>query len=483
MAILDEHLARFHEIKDAKTLWATIKTRFGGNAESKKMQTNVLKQQFEIFSISNSEGLDKGYDRFQRLLSLLEIHGVVIYTEDANQKFLRSLPSAWSNISLIMRNKPCIDNLDKDDLYNNLKVYEADIKGSSGSSSNSQNVAFISAQSTSSTNELNVAYSVSTATGHSSQAQVGFDKTKVECFNCHRRGYFAKDCRSARNLGNRSRDAGNAGALVIKTHNKTHYEILNGKTPRLDFMRPFGCPVTILNTLDPLGNFEEENAEFHQIVDFLSTCSMNYALTVSPTIYASYIEQFWNTATSKIVNSVKQILAIVDGKAMVVSESSVRSDLFFNDEDEENDEFHQIVDFLSTCLMNYALTEIGSGDRPRRQETTLGGADAQTRFETASKKSRDPPLSEGRNDDKTKELNLTDGADTKVIVEDKGSGEKGGSTADQVSTARPEVSTASVHVNVSAATPSTPPTTSFKPHHRLNICRRHYIRLNLSRHV
>ncbi|GJT05448.1 hypothetical protein Tco_0839910 [Tanacetum coccineum] len=57
----------------------------------------------------------------------------------------------------------------------------------------------------------------------------------------------------------------------------------------------------------------KENAEFHQIVDFLSTCSINYALTVSPTIYASYIEQFWNTATSKTVNSVKQIHAIIDG--------------------------------------------------------------------------------------------------------------------------------------------------------------------------
>ncbi|GKE63754.1 hypothetical protein Tco_1514121 [Tanacetum coccineum] len=65
-----------------------------------------------------------------------------------------------------------------------------------------------------------------------------------------------------------------------------------------------------------------------------------------------------------------------------------------------------------------------------------------------------------RNDDKTEELNLTDGADTKVIVEDKGSGEKGGSTADQVSTARPKVSAASVPVNVSVATPSTPPRTT-----------------------
>nr|GEX25907.1 hypothetical protein [Tanacetum cinerariifolium] len=185
-----------------------------------------------------------------------------------------------SNISLIKRNKPCIDNLDIDDLYKNLKVYEADIKGSSESSSNSQNVAFVSTESTSNTNELNVAYSVSTTTGHSSQAQgsssyadelmfsffanqsstpqldkenleqidqddleeidlkwqmamlsmmmkrfykktrrklefngkepVGFDKNKVECFNCHRRGHFARDCRSARNSRNMSKDVGNA---------------------------------------------------------------------------------------------------------------------------------------------------------------------------------------------------------------------------------------------------------------------------------
>ncbi|GKD56601.1 hypothetical protein Tco_1289988 [Tanacetum coccineum] len=55
---------------------------------------------------------------------------------------------------------------------------------------------------------------------------------------------------------------------------------------------------------------------------------------------------------------------------------------------------------------------------------------------------------------------MTDGTDTKVIVEDKGSGEKGDSTVDQVSTARPKVSVASAPVNVSAATPSTPPTTT-----------------------
>nr|GEZ74408.1 ribonuclease H-like domain-containing protein [Tanacetum cinerariifolium] len=44
--------------------------------------------------------------------------------------------------------------------------------------------------------------------------------------------------------------------LVTKPHNKTPYELLHGRTPSIGFIRPFGCPVTILNTLDPLGKFE-----------------------------------------------------------------------------------------------------------------------------------------------------------------------------------------------------------------------------------
>ncbi|GJX10773.1 hypothetical protein Tco_0200632 [Tanacetum coccineum] len=147
LAIPDEYQLRFHAIKDAKTLWAAIKSRFGGNVESKKMQKNVLKQQFENFYVSDTEGLDKAYDRFQKLISLLEVH------------------------ALIMRNKAGIDDLDINDLYNNLKVFEADIKGSSGSSSNSQNVAFLSAEDTSSNNEVSTANGVPTAACNNSQGQ------------------------------------------------------------------------------------------------------------------------------------------------------------------------------------------------------------------------------------------------------------------------------------------------------------------------
>ncbi|GKB76424.1 hypothetical protein Tco_0943319, partial [Tanacetum coccineum] len=100
MAIPKEHLRRFHGMNDAKEIWEAIRNRFGGNANPKKMQKVVLKQQFEAFTILSSEGLENGYDRFQQLLSQLEAHGIEVSTEDANHKFLRSLPPAWSNMAM-----------------------------------------------------------------------------------------------------------------------------------------------------------------------------------------------------------------------------------------------------------------------------------------------------------------------------------------------------------------------------------------------
>ncbi|GJW12695.1 ribonuclease H-like domain-containing protein [Tanacetum coccineum] len=153
MAIPKEHLRRFHGMDDAKEIWEAIRTRFGGNANSKKMQKAVLKQQFEAFSISSSEGLEKGYDRFQQLLSQLEAHGAEVSTEDANHKFLRSLPPAWSNLAMTMRTKPDVDTLSIDDLYNNLRVFEQELTSTSKSSASAQNVAFVS-HSKSSTNKV-----------------------------------------------------------------------------------------------------------------------------------------------------------------------------------------------------------------------------------------------------------------------------------------------------------------------------------------
>nr|GEU40960.1 vacuolar protein sorting-associated protein 28 homolog 2 [Tanacetum cinerariifolium] len=99
-----------------------------------------------------------------RLLTLLAIYGAEVSTEDINQKFLRSLPFTWSNVSLIMRNKEGIDDMEIDDLYNTLKAYEGDVKGTSRSSSSSLNMAFVSEEITSSTNEFSATTTTTTNT-------------------------------------------------------------------------------------------------------------------------------------------------------------------------------------------------------------------------------------------------------------------------------------------------------------------------------
>ncbi|GKC85546.1 hypothetical protein Tco_1141263 [Tanacetum coccineum] len=76
------------------------------------------------------------------------------------------------------------------------------------------------------------------------------------------------------------------------------------------------------------------NAQFHEIVDFLSQSSIFYALTVSPNFSTSLIEQFWNSAVSQTVNNVSQIKATVSGQTVLISESSIRRDLLFNDDNE-----------------------------------------------------------------------------------------------------------------------------------------------------
>ncbi|GKD10510.1 hypothetical protein Tco_1190195 [Tanacetum coccineum] len=75
MGIPNEHQLKFNSIKDAKSLLQTIEKRFGGNAATKKTQRNLLKQQYENFTTSSSEVLDQTFDRLQKLISQLEIHG------------------------------------------------------------------------------------------------------------------------------------------------------------------------------------------------------------------------------------------------------------------------------------------------------------------------------------------------------------------------------------------------------------------------
>ncbi|GJT97005.1 hypothetical protein Tco_1092523 [Tanacetum coccineum] len=125
----------------------------------------------------------------------------------------------------------------------------------------------------------------------------------------------------------------------------------------------------------------EDNADFAEIVDFLNASPIRYALTVSPTVYVSYIEQFWSTAKIKIVNNKTQICAKVDGKTIVITESSVRRDLHFNDEDGitclTNTEIFENLQLMGDCaplfatmwIQSQAVEGEGSGQPTEPQHT------------------------------------------------------------------------------------------------------------------
>nr|GEY93423.1 hypothetical protein [Tanacetum cinerariifolium] len=259
MALPDKHQLKFNIHKDAKSLMEAIEKRFGVNKEIKKVQKNLLKQQYENFSGTSSESLDQIHDRLRKLISQFEILGETISQEDINLKFLRSLPSEWKTHTLIWRNKVDLEEKSLDDLFNNLKIYKAEVNGSSYYSQNTQNIAFVSSNNTDSINEsattasisaLNISaasskakvstlpnvYSISDVVIYSFFAKemdlkwqmailtirarrflkrtrrnlgangtdtIGFDMSKAECYNCHRRGHFSRECKSPRDNRNK----------------------------------------------------------------------------------------------------------------------------------------------------------------------------------------------------------------------------------------------------------------------------------------
>ncbi|GJS96730.1 retrovirus-related pol polyprotein from transposon TNT 1-94 [Tanacetum coccineum] len=112
------------------------------------------------------EMLDQTFDRLQKLVSQLELLDKKLSQEDVNQKLLRSLSPEWNTHAVVWRNKVVLETMSMDDLYNNLKVYEPEVKGMSSSSSSTQNMAFVSSlnNNTSSSNEaVNTTHGVTTA--------------------------------------------------------------------------------------------------------------------------------------------------------------------------------------------------------------------------------------------------------------------------------------------------------------------------------
>nr|GEY11959.1 ribonuclease H-like domain-containing protein [Tanacetum cinerariifolium] len=121
-SIPDDHVADFHYMDNARDTWNAVKAKFGGNAESKKMRKSMLKQEFSEFRIGEAEGLHKGYDRMQKILSHLNQLKAKPKDEDINLKFLRALPSSWSRVALTLKTKGGLELLSFDDLYYKLKT-------------------------------------------------------------------------------------------------------------------------------------------------------------------------------------------------------------------------------------------------------------------------------------------------------------------------------------------------------------------------
>nr|GEV17687.1 RNA-directed DNA polymerase, eukaryota, reverse transcriptase zinc-binding domain protein [Tanacetum cinerariifolium] len=225
MAIPNEHLMTFNQYRDAKSLFDAITTRFGRNDATRKTQKTLLKQMHENFSAQSTDKSD-------------------------------------------------LDKISIDDLYNNFKIIEQEVKKNAGPSlsSGSQNMAFVSTPSTSNNDDVSTVFEVSTASpqvsttnlsdatvyaflaNHPNGSQLmhedleqileddleemnlkwqlallsmgakrffqktgkkitingsdtaGYDKAKVECFNCHKMRHFARECIVPKNQENRTKN-------------------------------------------------------------------------------------------------------------------------------------------------------------------------------------------------------------------------------------------------------------------------------------
>nr|GEV05920.1 putative reverse transcriptase domain-containing protein [Tanacetum cinerariifolium] len=142
----DVRIKSIHEVtavKDAKTQMQAIEKRFGGKISTKKTQKNLLKWQYENFAASSTEVIKQTYERLKRLISQLEMH--------------EEMDLRWNIAMLNMRERRFLKNTRR---------------------------------------KLDMA----------NKERIRFDKSKVECFNCHKRGHFTKECMTPRNRDCRNRE-------------------------------------------------------------------------------------------------------------------------------------------------------------------------------------------------------------------------------------------------------------------------------------
>nr|GEW35640.1 hypothetical protein [Tanacetum cinerariifolium] len=177
MALLDKHQLKFNIHKDTKTLMEAIEKRFGGNKETKKVQKTLFKKQYENFIGSSSESLDQIHDWLQKLISQLEIFRECLSHEDINlntNEQVSDVASVFASCVKIpvsaLPNQIDVDDLEEMDLKWQMAMLT--VRARRFLQRTGRNL------------------------GANGPTSIGFDMSKVECYNCQRKGHFARECRS-----------------------------------------------------------------------------------------------------------------------------------------------------------------------------------------------------------------------------------------------------------------------------------------------
>nr|GEY52463.1 hypothetical protein [Tanacetum cinerariifolium] len=214
MGISNEHQLKFNSIKDAKQLLEAIERRFGRNAATKKTQRNLLKQQYENFTAPSSEMLDQTFERIQKLVSQLELLEEKLSQKDVNKKLLRINTANEVSTANTQVNATYFTNIDN--------LIDAVICSFFASQPNSPQLVHEDLQQIypDDIEEMDLRWQMAMLTMRARRflkntrmkltvngtETIGFDKSKVECYNFHKRGHFARECRALRNQDNKNKE-------------------------------------------------------------------------------------------------------------------------------------------------------------------------------------------------------------------------------------------------------------------------------------